>query len=102
MYFSALYRRWMRRLPAALFVLTVLLALALLGLVWFCPLLGDGAPRWLRLFGHDELLRRTALVSAAGLLVTAFVFFRPPHLTRPAWRPPRRNRRRPPHNMAGA
>jgi hypothetical protein len=102
MSFAALYRRWMRRLPAALFILTALLALALLALVGFCPLLGDEAPRWLRLFGYDELLRRAALVSAAGLLVTAFVFFRPPHLTRPAWRPPRRNRRQPPHDMAGA
>jgi len=102
MSFSALYRRCMRRLPAVFFCLTVLTAISLLGLVCFCPFLGEGTPRWLWLFGHDALLRRTALVSVAGLLVTAFVFFRPPHVWRPAWRPPRRPRRRPPQNMAGA
>jgi hypothetical protein len=99
---SALYRRWMRRLPAILFVLTAAAALVILALVGFCPFLNEGAPRWLELFGHDELVRRTALVSAAGLLVTAFVFFRPPQALRPAWRAPRRRRRQPPHTMAGA
>ena len=102
MSFVALYRRWMRRLPAALFCLTILAAFALLGLVCFCPLLGDGSPLWLSLFGHDPLLRRTSLVSAAGLVVTAFVFFRPPNILRPAWRRPRRHPRQPPPTVAGA
>jgi hypothetical protein len=102
MSFSALYRRAMRRLPAVLFCMTVLAALALLGLLGIAPCLGEGSPRWLSLFGHDLLLRRTSLVSAAGLVVTAFVFFRPPHVLRPAWRPPRRRPRQPPQHMAGA
>jgi hypothetical protein len=102
MRFSALYRRAMRRLPAVLFCLTILAALAILCLVGFAPLAGDGSPRWLSLFGHDLLLRRVSLVSAAGLVVTAFVFFRPPNVLRPAWRPPRRRPRQPPQHMAGA
>jgi hypothetical protein len=99
---SALYRRCMRRLPAVFFCLSVVAALALLGLVWISPLLGELSPRWLYLFGHDALLQRTSLVSAAGLVVTAFVFFRPSRILRPAWRPPRRRPRQPPHDMAGA
>ena len=92
----------MRRLPAVLFCLTVLAALALLALIGFAPFLAEGSPRWLSLFGHDLLLRRASLVSAAGLLVKAFVFFRPPIVLRPAWRPPRRRPRQPPQHMAGA
>jgi hypothetical protein len=30
------------------------------------------------LFADDEVVRRIALVSAGGLLLTAFIFFRPP------------------------
>jgi hypothetical protein len=100
--FYAIYRRWMRRLPAVLFYLSVLSATALVALVCVTPLLDDTASRWLLLFGHDALLRRTALVSAVGLVVTAFVFFRPPDVLRPAWRRPRRRPQQPPQHMAGA
>ena len=48
------------------------------------PPAGDLASRALALFAHDTTLRRTALASAAGLVATAFVFFRPPY-----GRPPR-------------
>jgi hypothetical protein len=68
--------RWLFRLAcaaAALLVAAVVLA----------PRLDDGAaaPRgWRRLaavFARDAALRRTSLASAAGLLVTACVFFQP-------------------------
>jgi hypothetical protein len=51
---------------------------------------GEAAPRgWGRLvalFARDPALRRTSLASAAGLVVTACVFFQPPS------GPPRRPR----------
>src|ERR1700730_11922885 len=64
-----------------LFLVTVLLAVVLVALVALSPWLeGNADPSWDRLlavFARDALVRRTALASAAGLLVTAFVFFRP-------------------------
>jgi hypothetical protein len=63
-----------------LFSVTVLLAVLLTALVVLAPWLeGSADPGWDRLlavFAHDTLVRRTALASAAGLVVTAFVFFR--------------------------
>jgi hypothetical protein len=60
-----------------LFGLACATAAGLLGLVLVAPLLAPG-PVWLGLFAHDAAVRRTAVASALGLLVTASVFFRPP------------------------
>jgi len=70
-------------LPRLLFWLVCLTALSLAGLVAFAPWLkdlpsGEGARPTLRLFAEDAALRKTALASALGLLVTACVFFRQP------------------------
>ena len=64
-----------------LFLVIIVLALGLAALVILAPWLDveSGSPGWNRLFtvfAGDTLVRRTALASAAGLLVTAFVFFR--------------------------
>jgi hypothetical protein len=69
-------------LPRFFFLVTVALAAGLAGLVFVSPhlTLDDLDPEWsrvLRLFAHDGTVRKTALASAVGLLVTAFVFFRP-------------------------
>jgi hypothetical protein len=77
-------------LTRLLFWLVVGAALALLGLVLLAPLLGAHS-RLLGLFAGDATLRRTAVASALGLLVTASVFFRAP-----PGAPPRRKRPRPP------
>jgi hypothetical protein len=83
--------RWRRRLPGVFFVFCLVLAGGLVTLVLVAPSidLGGEAPtdtagRVLVLFARDATLRRTALASAAGLVATAFVFFRPPYS-----RPPR-------------
>jgi hypothetical protein len=71
-------------LPRLLFCLTAGLALTLGGLVGLAGLLDPGGATpsgWSRLvavFARDAVVRRTAAASAAGLLVTACVFFRPP------------------------
>jgi hypothetical protein len=73
-----------------LFWLTCAASAGLLGLVLFAPVLAReprAAPRWLVLFATDAALRRTAVASALGLIVTASIFFRVP---------PKRNRPRPP------
>jgi hypothetical protein len=90
---EAWLRRWLYRC-------TLALAAGLALLVVVAPWLGgDGsggvADRLLALFGHDTTLRRVGLASAAGLAVTARVFFQTP--PRPA-RPPRR----PPSDVTGA
>jgi hypothetical protein len=82
--------RWRRRVPGVLFVLCLLLAAGLAGLVVVAPWLHpaesppDSSTRWLALFARDVVVRRTALAASAGLVATAFVFFRPPYV-----RPPR-------------
>lgn len=65
-------------LPRILFGLTVALAMALTSLVFLAPWLSqtDDGPL-LALFARDAVVRRTSLASAFGLLVTAYVFFRP-------------------------
>jgi len=66
-------------LPRLLFLATLSLAVALIVAVvaspWLVPV--DAPPQMLALFAGDVTVRRTALASAAGLIVTAFVFFRP-------------------------
>jgi hypothetical protein len=82
---------WMPRL---LFLLTAAAALALLLAVPLAPCLAraDG-PALVRLFAHDAVVRRTAVASGLGLLVTACVFFRPV---------PRKEKQRPPDHVVGA
>ncbi len=71
--------------PRILFLLTMALAVGLAGTVLLAPWLEeidlfDEPSVLLHLFAHDEVVRRTALASAAGLVVTALVFFRPAYL----------------------
>jgi hypothetical protein len=82
--------------PRLLFRLAVALALLLGTAVVAAPHLDAGAAaphgwrRLIALFARDAVLRRTSLASAAGLLVTASVFFLPGQgAARPAPRPPR-------------
>ncbi len=81
---------------AGLLSLTVLLA----PLIDPASILDPWACRLLSLFAGDAMVRRTALVGSAGLIVTACVFFRP--------RPGRAERKSPtsglptPGNFAGA
>lgn len=67
-------------LPSILFTLTVLIALTLGGAVvltpWLIPQEGR-IPTLLQLYAQDATVRRTSFASALGLLVTAFVFFKP-------------------------
>ena len=81
-------------LPRLLFWATCAASAGLLALVAAAPPLtrrpGPG-PRWLALFASDAAVRRTAVASALGLLVTASIFFRPP--------PPKRRRPRPPGSV---
>jgi hypothetical protein len=96
---------WIQRI---FFCLTCALALGLFGFVLTAPLLVGtmpGGPGWERLaavFAGDVALRRTGLACAAGLLVTACVFFRPPPSFRALNRRPRKLRPPPPPRVAGA
>jgi hypothetical protein len=69
---------WLARI---LFHGTLAAALFLGGLVLLAPSLdqqgGDLWPRIVVTFAQDSVVRRIALVGAAGLFVTAVVFFRP-------------------------
>lgn len=79
--------------PGWLFLLTLATALGLGLVVLLAPLLdSDDGPRLVGLFARDWALRRTALAAAAGLVVTAFVFFTP-RLGRPSAASPRGPRR---------
>jgi hypothetical protein len=77
--------RWLHRL---LFLVTVASALTLALLVVLCPWLDSGGQPpegWGRLtaaFARDGAVRRTAIAAAVGLVVTAWVFFRPGALSR--------------------
>lgn len=82
-----------------LFYLTLCCALMLGVLVLAAPLIWEeDENRFLQVFARDSTVRRTALASAVGLAVTAFVFFRPGLLLgkKSRWRRP------PPNTMAGA
>jgi hypothetical protein len=83
-----MFRRWLTRgLPGLLWSLTLGASATLLALVLLAPLLagkedaGEVWPRLVGLFARDPLVRRTALASAIGLVVTASVFFRPPRMS---------------------
>jgi hypothetical protein len=93
-------------LPWFLFRLTLGVSILLILLVLLTPLLDNeeaqvqGWARLVRIFAHDATMRRTAVASAIGLVVTACVFFRTPNGSRrPA---PKQPRLPPPTNMAGA
>jgi hypothetical protein len=91
--------------PRLLFALTVGLALALGGMVLLAPELdpggppADGWPHLVAVFARDAVVRRITAASALGLLVTAFVFFRPSRFGWGGRRPPRVPRSR---NAVGA
>jgi hypothetical protein len=68
------------RMPNLLFFVTLLFAALLLVAAAGGPYLASAIAEphdVLLLFGKDMTVRRTALVSALGLVATAFVFFRP-------------------------
>jgi hypothetical protein len=97
-------RTW---LPRLLFRLTLGLAITLVALLLLAPWLdsGEAQPqggwRLVALFAHDVPVRRTVLVGAVGLIVTACVFFRPAAPSRLAPRKPPRLPP-PPTNVVGA
>jgi hypothetical protein len=67
-------------LPLMLFGGVLLLAILLLGAVAAAPYLIDfvaGPHEILKLFAADTTVRRASIAGAIGLIVTAFVFFRP-------------------------
>jgi hypothetical protein len=67
-------------LPLMLFAGTLLVAAILLLLVAVMPFAIEYVPisiPVLALFAGDVTVRRTAIAGAVGLIVTAFVFFRP-------------------------
>jgi hypothetical protein len=65
-------------LPLMLFAGTLLVAAVLLLLVALMPFVVEYVPiPVLPLFADDVTVRRTAIAGAIGLIVTAFVFFRP-------------------------
>jgi len=74
--------------PRLLFWLATAGAVLLISLVLLAPWLDDGTPRpdgeprLLALFARDATVRRTAIGSAIGLLVTACIFFRPHGMAR--------------------
>jgi hypothetical protein len=64
--------------PRILFTLTMGLAVVLVGMVLLAPSLGNKTDTEIvNLFASDAIVRRTSLASAVGLVVTAYVFFRP-------------------------
>lgn len=97
--FDRLRNYWLPRLLfAATLVCAGSLAVGVAAAPWLLGRLTRPTPA-LRLFAEDVAVRRTALASALGLSVTAFVFFRPP----PAAQPPKKSpRNSPPGNIAGA
>jgi hypothetical protein len=92
-------------IPRFLFLLAVGTALVLLLLVSLAPMVhntflpGSGWSKVLHVFAEDVTLRRTAVASALGLIVTAFVFFRVPGFGRRQRSP---ERVLPSQTMAGA
>ncbi len=66
-----------RATPVGLYWLTLLVAVALGGLLAAAPyVVSDASPLWLQLYASDGALRNTTLASVAGLLATAVIFFR--------------------------
>ena len=84
-------------LPMMLFAATLLLAIALVLAVIVAPFL-PAVHVLIELYAADATVRRTSLAAAVGLIVTAFVFFRPNASVLS-----RKSPKKPPHDtMAGA
>ena len=86
-------------ISGTLFFGTITIACALLGILFASPTLAErmsAPPDLLLLFGRDMAVRRTTFAAAIGLLVTAFVFFRPVFLKK------RKPVKEVPINMTGA
>jgi hypothetical protein len=86
--------------PLVLFAGTLLIALILLVLVAVMPFLAGYFPisnHVLALFAADVTVRRTSIAAAIGLIVTAWVFFRPNALARKS-----SSKKPPSDTMAGA
>ena len=67
-------------LPLMLFVGTMLAAAILLALVAAMPFVAEEvlvSQPLLKLFADDTVVRRSSIAGAVGLIVTAWVFFRP-------------------------
>jgi hypothetical protein len=94
--------------PRLLFRLCFTAAVLLVGVVVLAPLLDDGTlqpegvGRMLGLFARDATLRRTAIASAVGLVVSAVVFFRPSSRFLSRGRQPQPPQVPPPPTIAGA
>jgi hypothetical protein len=86
-------------IPGFFFVAILGLALMLAGAVLVVPWFADETPAHplIALYAHDLTVRRISLASAAGLMVTAFVFFRPV-----GWLRKREPKSDGPTNIAGA
>ena len=72
-------------LPLMLFTAALVVAVGLLALVAALPFLVDRLPfghPLLDMFAEDATVRRTSIAGAIGLIVTAWVFFRPNMLAR--------------------
>ncbi|MCI0380987.1 MAG: hypothetical protein L0215_25665 [Gemmataceae bacterium] len=81
-----------------LFFATLMIAMSLAAAVVLAPFWPDADPPALvALFARDAVVRQTSLASAAGLAVTAFVFFRPTGFLRL-----KKNKSEPPNPSAGA
>jgi hypothetical protein len=76
-------------IPATLFCLSLTAALGLAGAVIAAPWLAseEMSHPLIELYARDVAVRRVSLVSALGLAVTAFVFFRPASWRKPKDRP---------------
>ena len=86
--------------PRLLYYLSLMAAAALILLVILSPLVDNKVSlRWLTVFANDPTLRRTAVASALGLVVTACVFFRTPGSGR---QKSSGSSQAPPSDMAGA
>lgn len=93
----ARHRSWFAWL---VYRLLLLIAVALILLVIAAPWVENRvSSRVLAVFARDTTLRRTALASAVGLIVTAYVFFRLPGSARREASTPRQS---PPSDVAGA
>ena len=67
-------------LPLMLFVGTLFVAAVLLVLVAVMPFVAEEflvSKPLLKLFANDTVVRRSSIAGAVGLIVTAWVFFRP-------------------------
>lgn len=91
--------------PRLFFWINTAIAVGLVGMVVLAPSI---APRMARLgtnhtavqlFADDAAMRRTAIGSAIGLFVSAFVFFRGPSSRRNSWAA---DTKPPPRNVIGA